>query len=393
MPLRNKPKTIHLNKRVSGLDLLRYFSLLCVIATHFFDVLHNLGYPVQRPFWVERLVELAIAYFFMSSAFLITMLFLEEYRLKGKFSLRKFLYRRGLRLLPAYLALVLIVYLVVYQMPYFYLNDHPAEYYFNIHRSLFNFLFLVPHINEFFYPSAPYLFHTTTMGIEYQFYLVAGLLFFMARKRYLVLWLLLFILTIMLIVLHNLSPGLFKNNGLGMLNSLGVYLAYTQIHLFAAGVFMAFIYDRFKEKMLNRVYGSISFVLFAAAFAGYLFLGKSEWNIISGGVVIFTLLLFVICNQSLLVRFPYARVTQWLGNISYGAYLFHYIVMVVVLKIMSALLDMNILLNRLSALLCVFIACTFFGMLSYYFIERSFLKIKKKYTTIPDADQLKLSSR
>lgn len=372
-----------MNKRVSGLDLLRYVSLLCVIATHFFDVLHNLGYPVQRPFWVERLVELGIAYFFMSSAFLITTLFLEEYRLKGTFSLRKFLYRRGLRLLPAYLVLVLLVYFIVYQIAYFFLNDHPAEYYFQIQASLVNFLFCVPHINEFFYPSAPYLFHTTTMGIEYQFYIVAGLLFFFARKKYLVLWQLLFVLTLLFITVHNLWPGLLKHNGLGLLNSLGVYIAYTQIHVFAAGVFMAFIYYRLKEKPVDNIYRLFSLLLFISAFSGYLFSGNTEWNTITGSMVIFSLLLFILLNQNLLLRFPYKRATQWLGNISYGAYLFHYIVMVVVLKTMNGYINLDGSGNCILALLCVFAACTLAGMLSYRFIEQLFLRIKKKYTTVP----------
>lgn len=372
-----------MNNRVSGLDLLRYASLLCVMATHFFDVLHNLGYTAERPFWVERLVELAIAYFFMSSAFLITTLFLEEYRLKGTFSLRKFLYRRGLRLLPAYLALVLLAYFIVYQTAYFFLPDHPAEYYFHIHASLFNFLFCVPHINEFFYPSAPYLFHTTTMGIEYQFYIVAGLLFFFVRKKYLFLWLLLFMATLLFITVHNLWPGLLKNNGLGMLNSLGVYMAYTQIHLFAAGVFIAFIYSGWKEKPVDPVFRPLSLLLFTVTFFFYLFSGSTEWNTITGSMVIFSLLLFIILNQGLLSRFPYKRATQWLGNISYGAYLFHYIVMVVVLKQLNGVLNQQNTGNRIVALLCVFTACTLAGMLSYNFIEKMFLRIKKKYTTVP----------
>lgn len=371
-----------MNNRVSGLDAVRYIALLCVIATHFFDVLQNLGYAVVRPPLLSRMAELVIAYFFVSSAFLITTLFLEEYERKGSFSLRKFFYRRGLRLLPAYFILIVLVYLVVYQLPYFKLNDLPGEYFFGLHPSSVSFLFLVPHINEFFYPSAPYLFHTGTLGVEFQFYILAGLLFFYARKWYRIVWVALLVVIAIFIWVHNIHDGLLKNNGLGMLNALGVYLVYAQLHLFAAGVVAAFIYYRVKHKPVTPFNRIASFLLFAVAWLGYLLWAGGEWNDLLTGLVNFTLLLFFMFNQQYLAAFPYPKATQFLGNISYGAYLFHYIVMVVVVKTMSGILNLSVTVNLVATLLLVFTACTLAGIASYYLIEEPFLRIKKKYTVL-----------
>lgn len=371
-----------MNNRISGLDAVRYIALLCVIATHFFDVLQNLGYAVHRPALLNRMAELVIAYFFVSSAFLITTLFLEEYDRKGSFSLRKFFYRRGLRLLPAYFILILLVYFLVFQLPYFFLNEQPGVYFFKVHPSILNFLFLVPHINEFFYPSAPYLFHTGTLGVEFQFYIIAGLLFYFFRKWYFKAWMGLLVLIGLFIYIHNMHGQLLRNNGLGLLNTLGVYLVYAQLHLFAAGVGAAFIYYRLKNKPVSPFARVASLLLFAGTWLSYLLWAGGDWNDLWTGAVNFTLLLFFMYHQPALAAFPYAKATQFLGNISYGAYLFHYIVMVVVVKTMSAMFNLSVTANMLLTLLLVFVACTLAGIASYYLIERPFLRIKKKYTVL-----------
>lgn len=373
-----------MNNRVSGLDFLRYLSLLSVIANHFFDVLQNLGYAVVRPLMVERFCELGIAYFFVSSAFLITILFLEEHKKTGNFSLSKFLARRGLRLLPAYLFLVLLVYFVVYRVPFFYLDQQPEQYFFTTHDSIFNFLFLAPQVNEFFNPSAPYLFHTWTLGMEFQFYLFAGLLFYYFRKRYLLCWSLLLILVVAFIIIHQ-SPGRnLKTHGFGFLNTLGVYLVYSQVHLFATGVICAFIFKWIapqKSTTKSMVYALSGFLV---VFIDYLAYSSVILNNIWPGAVVFLLMLTVLRSQKYLSLFKYQRITKFLGNISYGAYLFHYIIMVVVIKTLSGFLNLANTGNIILALLAVFIACTIGGAISYNFIEKPFLRIKKRYTVLPE---------
>jgi peptidoglycan/LPS O-acetylase OafA/YrhL len=370
------------NNRIYGLDALRYISLLCVVANHFYDVLHNLGIAIIRPRIVERLCELGIAYFFVSSAFLITTLFLAEYERNGKFSLYRFLVRRGLRLLPAYLLLVLLVYFLVYRLSFFYLQGQPEAYFFNTHTSIFNFLFLVPQANEFFHPTAPYLFHTWTLGMEFQFYLATGFLFRYFRKQYLTGWALLFLIVTAFILLHTYAGGTLKENGLGFVNTIGVYIVYSQLSLFALGVFAAFIFKQIQKKKQMMLPGKIAGIVFFAAFFLYLlYAGESLTGLWAGGTV-FLLMLCIIYNQHFLQTKLTAPVALFLGNISYGAYLFHYIIMVMVVKTLSFYINLAQPINLLFALVLVFAACTLAGVLSYYFIEKPFLQLKKKYTVL-----------
>jgi peptidoglycan/LPS O-acetylase OafA/YrhL len=370
-----------LNNRIYGLDVLRYISLLCVVANHFYDVLNNLGFAVTRPRMVERLCELGTAYFFVSSAFLITSLFLAEYEKNDKFSLLKFLVRRGLRLLPAYLLLVLLVYFVVYQLSFFYLQGQPEAYFFNTHTSIYNFLFLVPQVNEFFHPSAPYLFHTWTLGMEFQFYLAAGFLFRYFRKQYLTCWLLLFLAVTAFMLVHAYSGNALKDSGLGLVNTIGVYLAYSQLPLFALGVFAAFIFQQLKARKETALPGKIIAVATVAAISSYMICASGGLTGLWAGVAIFILLLCILFNQRSFLRLS-SRSALFLGNISYGAYLFHYIVMVVVVKTASFYMNLAQPVNLVFALILVFVACTLAGILSYYFIEKPFLQLKKKYTVL-----------
>ncbi|EFX60241.1 hypothetical protein DAPPUDRAFT_278494 [Daphnia pulex] len=80
------------------------------------------------------------------------------------------------RIWPAYLFLVILLYLVIYQLPYFDIPGISEQFRSHQYVSLWLFLFMVPHLAEYFNSSAPYLHHTYTIGIEEQFYLVWALL-------------------------------------------------------------------------------------------------------------------------------------------------------------------------------------------------------------------------
>lgn len=90
-----KPKVTRRPNRIAGLDTLRALAVLLVIAYHFFPQTLAGGF-------------IGVDIFFVISGFLITSLLLREYQVHGRVSLSGFWLRRARRLLPALGLMVLV---------------------------------------------------------------------------------------------------------------------------------------------------------------------------------------------------------------------------------------------------------------------------------------------
>ena len=147
---------------VKAFDGIRGIGVWCVLLQHAYAIADSLsGY---------------IDLFFVLSGFLITTLIFEEQRSTGDISLRNFYTRRGIRLLPA-----LLVVLVIFWIPI-------ALFARNLLRQVTEesvaTLFYVHNI--FFSPllgSAQYMGQMWSLSLEEQFYLVGALATYMCVKR------------------------------------------------------------------------------------------------------------------------------------------------------------------------------------------------------------------
>lgn len=147
------------------LDGLRGTAILLVVAV-------NASWkPLQGGF-------IGVDIFFALSGFLISALLLEEYRTFGKISMKGFLLRRALRLIPALSALLIIsiTYAAVNRSG----SDRIETFYIVGSAFLFvsNWLIWITGYDAT-------LLHTWSLGIEFQFYLFWSLLFWLlSRKLY-----------------------------------------------------------------------------------------------------------------------------------------------------------------------------------------------------------------
>jgi peptidoglycan/LPS O-acetylase OafA/YrhL len=95
--------------RVPCLDGVRGISIILVIFGHSTYCSHK---PIPVPTWTYRSIgwaEIGVDLFFVLSGFLITLLMIRENNRTGGISLRDFYRRRILRIMPAYVAFLLIV--------------------------------------------------------------------------------------------------------------------------------------------------------------------------------------------------------------------------------------------------------------------------------------------
>jgi peptidoglycan/LPS O-acetylase OafA/YrhL len=141
---------------IPGLDGLRAISILCVIYAH---LLWTPSFPFKFLAYVVNPANLGVRMFFVISGFLITSILLKEREKTGGVSLRKFYYRRTLRIFPAYyvfLACVFVLALVgvigLERSDYFY----TATYTFNLKGR----------------QNTWWVGHTWSLAVEEQFYLL-----------------------------------------------------------------------------------------------------------------------------------------------------------------------------------------------------------------------------
>lgn len=154
-------------KHSYSINFLRTLAVISVILYHTNADIFSAGY-------------LGVDIFFFISGYLMVKIFNIN-----NYSLKKFLLRRFLRIFPALLVMLFIIFIT----SFFFLP--PSEFY-ELKESIIANIFLVP--NHYFLikntdyfatisPEVP-LIHTWSLGIEYFFYITISILFLLLKKKY-----------------------------------------------------------------------------------------------------------------------------------------------------------------------------------------------------------------
>jgi peptidoglycan/LPS O-acetylase OafA/YrhL len=369
-------------QKIYGLDGLRFFSFVAVIINHVYDYLHYYGYTFNKPDWVKAAGVYGVEYFFAGSGFLITYMLLAEKEKTGRFNIRYFYLRRIFRIWPAYYLLLLLVYLLVYQWHWFDIPVLTEMFTPWQGKSLLLFLCFMPHLAAMTgIPAAPYLDHTYTIGIEEQFYLVWAILFRFFSKYFFRFILLLLVIGITLSVVHYCFYFPIRNSVFSFINPAAVFFNYSQFTTFAIGSFIAVYYKSnhqtlgiFKNKWFQLGFYVLLFLLIyfnvKTPFLYY------EWVTIQVGIL---LLIATYPGSSII---PYSHsVAEYLGRISYGVYLFHYIAITICIKyfVFAGKMDIFKPVNFVVLVFLSVLLSVLFGLVSYYTIEQYFMRIKNRF--------------
>ena len=95
-------------KHFKGLDSLRFFAAYLVVLHHAEQIRMTYGLFNLKQYSLFNNGGLAVTFFFVLSGFLISYLLLKEQFGKGTISVKKFYFRRVLRIWPLYFLLILI---------------------------------------------------------------------------------------------------------------------------------------------------------------------------------------------------------------------------------------------------------------------------------------------
>jgi peptidoglycan/LPS O-acetylase OafA/YrhL len=135
---------------------MRAFAALSVVVFHLNKSMHYYNLPELRNI---DLAGYGVTMFFALSGFLITYLLLEE-KETGEINLRKFYFRRILRIWPLYFLVLFVSILTAL----YYTIDLPAN-------SIYYYLFMLANIPFIFDFALPFLGHFWSIAVEEQFYL------------------------------------------------------------------------------------------------------------------------------------------------------------------------------------------------------------------------------
>lgn len=355
-----------MSKKLHNLDPLRFLLSLLVVLYHIPSLSKNIGLPfIDNYAFLQKGTEAVLVFFTLSGFLIIRSLFVEKEQ-RGTVALGEFYMRRILRIYPVYY-LVLIIGFTIYHIVFpFFGIPYDAQY--DLNEGLLLCIFFLPNVFEVAYDPGGILTILWSIGIEEQFYLfIAPLILYLPIKRILPF---LGVFSIGFFWIYFYSPiAIFRDyyslffyfsfgGSLAILNYLKkdrLLLLNTTLQLLLhATVLIYFSTTFFRDTFSDGLFHLISMVLFG------LFILNISYN---------PKPLFVIKNAAL----------NYLGKISYGIYMYHMIIVYVMLFVLGFYKDTLVAfpLTSVVAINILVIAGTILvSHLSYKYLEMPFLKLK-----------------
>lgn len=368
-----------------GLNGLRFWAATLVILHHVeqFKLWQHMPNLFTNNFF-EAIGHQGVSLFFVLSGFLITYLLLAEYEKTHHIAIKNFYIRRILRIWPLYF-LIMIIGLFI--LPHF-INISPVT---KLHEhftlKILLFMFMLPNVLRVMESPIVGANQAWSVGVEEQFYIMWPLLVRTFRKvllKFLIIFISLkFAITvIMALSLDYMLPQDFQY--MAYLRTIQRFWDLFQIEQMSFGAIGAYVLFYKKEKLLKMIYHPASqiFMVLGIAFiltVKFKFIGQTLFD-----ALLFTILILnVSTNEKFFLKLE-NRFYTYLGNISYGIYMYHTFCIAIILTILQRTgLDQgnfvlfNILIYAGSVLLTILVSS-----LSYRYFESFFLRQKEKFMIV-----------
>ena len=350
-------KSIHLK----GLNGIRAIAALSVVLSHTFLGLEYFGIKKIDGGW--NFASYGVTMFFTLSGFLITFLMLKEKKTFNKISIKEFYVRRVLRIWPLYFFYILLVVIVL-------MLNFPEV----LPGSLIYYLCMGANIASVLGISLPFLTHYWSLGVEEQFYFFWPWLVKLFNPIKSVFIFLIFFWIIKLIMRICISESIFYQ-----------FICTARFDCMAIGALWAILLDRknklFLSVSFNKITQVLCWIVLVLAAIGELcipdFLNDNVFSIASAIII-----LNVAFNKKNLINLENI-VFNFLGKISYGIYVYHVLIIYILGLLLKGRIEgFNDFLQVVIVVFSVIGSTILVSWASYEFLEKSFLRIKEKYSKI-----------
>ncbi len=367
-----------------NLNGLRFIAAILVIIHHielFKSISKIENYWESIPF-VGIIGKLGVVLFFVLSGFLITYLLLAEEQTTKNISIRKFYVRRIIRIWPLYFLIIVLAFLVIPNIGIFTLPGYGKDViYSNLKVKLILYTLFLPNLVLAKYGVLPYSGHTWSIGTEEQFYLVWPVLLKIFKKNRL--FLMFFVIASYLIIgqlLNSQYSTIFPSQ-----NALRALWSKFNIDCMAIGGIFAILLFQ-KNRTLKFLFNTTLFyatiVLVAILLINGVYIPYLHYEFYS--VLFGIIILNFAANDKIKLNLE-NKIFNYLGNISYGLYMYHPIAIVLSIWIcISINMTSNWLIYPLSLGISILIAG-----ISYKYFESYFLKFKKRFSVIISGNKSK----
>ncbi len=353
-------------KRLPNLNVLRFLLASLVMLFHIPQLSRNQGLPYFLDTSVlNRGVE-AVYMFFVLSGFLIIRIIYKE-KQKRSFSIKKFYIRRMLRIFPLYYLIAAFGFLF-----YWYIVPKlgiPFENNYKLFDGVALTTFFLPNVFCKLYRPGGILEVLWSIGIEEQFYIIiAPLIFWINRGRVL---LALIVLTIIYFTAFHLEV-------------FTVLKQYDMVFFFLFfGGIIAILEEKKQLEFLKRTkLTPLVIVITTILYFTTPILDFNNKLLFNGlTMVLFGLFIHTIAYNNFGVTIQ-NRLLNYLGEISYGIYMFHVIALNCVVFVFLKIDKLDIFNNWLTIILInilTFAITIVMAYLSYNYFETYFLKLKNKF--------------
>jgi peptidoglycan/LPS O-acetylase OafA/YrhL len=320
--------------------------------------------------------------FFVLSGFLITSLLMQEWQRTGAIDLKRFYVRRALRLLPAFLLLLMVCW------GYSYALVSPEEGR-HLRKSVLVALCYLSNRFDFDFRVAPSLAHSWSLSVEEQFYLLwplalGVLLWEKVHRR----WIL--ALTAGGIAASAVIRALVFRSQIDPLQ--GYYALETRADALLMGCLVGLLASwnllpksrGFQAVVRLGSFGAVGLIAYfvQTMFIWESFLYLGGFTLVAAAVA--WLLVSLIISPPWLVRkILECPALAWVGRLSYGLYLWHWPILVLLTVDHTALIDHGNCLGMPSTglALCVVGLSFLIATASFYGIEKPFLHLKGRFSS------------
>ena len=364
-----------------GLNGVRFVAAFLVIVDHTELFKSYLGYPTL---WANSysafLGAFGVSIFFVLSGFLITYLLLEEQQ-EAPIRIRNFYLRRILRIWPLYYLILVLGFFVIPHLDFFRVPIYSTDMGESIDRLLL-FVGLAANVAFVYLPTVPFANVLWSVAVEEQFYLFWPHVVQFKRK---LLWIMLFLLGGYL-VLKFYAGSLDRQFEL-----LVIRTRFSAMILGGIGAYLVFHQKAIIQFLYSRVMQAVLLVLFVLMGMDWIDFKSFTWiqdELIS--LVVCGLLINIATNPKSLLSLE-NRVFAYFGKLSYGLYVYHLFAVVLVLKGLPAVIDIQALPTWIAyplTLGTILGLTTGISHLSYRYFESYFLKKKVKFSTVLSGDMV-----
>jgi peptidoglycan/LPS O-acetylase OafA/YrhL len=359
-----------------NLNGIRCIAALLVVFHHLEQAKHALGISniYEWPI-IQHAGRLGVGLFFVLSGFLITYLLLEERGRFGNVDAKKFYLRRVFRIWPIYF---LIIGLSFFVFPHIELLSYPGveeKLTVDLPERLGLLLLVLPNFAFVLYDLPYWCAQTWSIGVEEQFYyLWPWLIKYPKRRIPIIIFFLAITAGILYLGLQMVNPSDEVREEM-----ITTFLGQFRIQTMALGGFCAWLVYKEKENVLRVVFRKdlqiVAYALLAALFlSGVHFTGFLEVY----AVFFAFFVLNVSCNKDTIISLQNPFM-DYMGRISYGLYVYHVFVIVLIINILNKYLpEWNGTSYQIGLYILSFVGSVTVASLSYSYFEKPLLAFKDK---------------